>query len=251
MRVLQPDLRNPDVEFICAIFNLGIGLVDGLCDEDAEIGDVMLKLLQAHDLADAVEHPRARGWLRATLLPALAQDPTVAFTADVIEMFFQTLHDVYPDAAWRRRVGVQLGAALEAELASVTQSADTARDQLIECSRLTSVLPFQIIDTLADAQRARAEPTAAIQLGEAMWRIDDLVDLCQDARRGLLNGILLATGEHDVIKALECLLASTDIACAAREAADDLQAGLQRADDPTSFLYFVQRYAGIAPCRTS
>jgi hypothetical protein len=250
-RVLQRDLCNPDIELVCAIFNLGIGLVDGLCDEDPETGDTLLQLVQAHDLADAAEQPRVRGWLRATLLPALAEDPAAAFTADVIETFFETLHDVYPHHAWRLRVGVQLVAALEAERASVTQSADPARDQLIECSRLTSVLPFQIIETLADAEHARAEPTAGTQLGEAMWRIDDLVDLCQDARSGSLNGVLLCAGGHDVVTALERLLASTDIARAAREAADDLQAGLQRTDDPTPFLYFVQRYAGITPRRTS
>jgi hypothetical protein len=253
------------VELMCAIFNLGIGLVDGLCDEDTETGRALLELVQGQDLATAAEEPRGRGWLRAAVPPALAEDPTVAFTVEIIEAFFETLHDSYPDDAWlqlRRGVGTQLGAALEAERQSVVRPADeTARERLIECSRLTSVLPFQIIETLAGGDHAPTEPSAGTQLGEAMWRVDDLVDLCNDARSGSLNGLLLAAapgagrpGERDLLAALERLLASTDIACAAAEAAERLLAGLQLAgspDDHPSFLHFIQRYAGIAPRRTS
>jgi hypothetical protein len=256
------------VELLCAMFNLGIGLVDGLCDEDAETGGALLELVQVQDLAKSAEEPRGRGWLRAALPPTLAEDPTVGFTVDIIEAFFETLHAVYPDETWlqqRRGVAAQLRAALEAERESVIRSADqTAREQLIECSRLTSVLPFQIIETLAGGDHARTEPTAGTRLGEAMWRIDDLVDLCQDARSGSLNGVLLAAapgagrpGERDLLSALERLLASTDIACAATEAAERLLVGLQLAggdcDTPedhlraASFLSFIQRYAGIAP----
>jgi hypothetical protein len=248
-RVLAPNLRNPDAELLSAIFNLGIGLVDSLCDHDAGIGGALLKLVQAHDVVDAAERPRARGWLRTTLPRALAENPTAAFTADIIETFFEMLGDVYPDDASRRRVGMQLGTALKAECASIAPSASTARDQLFECSRLTSVLPFQIIETLTEAEYERVD--AGTRLGEAMWRIDDLVDLCQDARNGSLNSLLLAAGGHDGVAALERLLETTDIARAAGQAADDLQAGLKRADDATPFLYFVQRYAGIGPRRVS
>jgi hypothetical protein len=253
------------VELLCAMFNLGIGLVDGLCDDRAETGGVLFELVEGPDLAKAAEEARARGWLRSRLPPALVEDPTVAFTTDIIEAFFETLHAVYPDDGWlhqRRRVGTQLGAALEAERQSVIESADqTAREDLIECSRLTSVLPFQIIETLAGGDHAPG-PTAGTRLGEAMWRIDDLVDLCQDARRGSLNGVLLAAatgagrpGERDLLAALERLLDSTDIACAAAEGAERLLAGLQLAGDDhqgtASFLHFIQRYAGIGPHRMS
>jgi hypothetical protein len=246
-RVLAPGPRNPDRELICATFNLGIGLVDSLCDADAESGGTLLELVRARDLAAVAAEPRTRGWLRAALPPALAADPSAAIAADVIETFFELLHDVYPDGAWRRRLGARLGAALAAERASIIPPANATRVELRQWSRLTSVLPFEIIETLARREHAHAAPTAGTQLGEAMWRIDDLVDLCQDARAGALNGILLAVGEDDVVKALERLLASSDIARAAGQAADDLQAGLRRADDPTAFLYFVQSYVGIAP----
>jgi hypothetical protein len=253
------------VGLLCAMFNLGIGLVDGLCDDDVETGGALLELVQGSDLAEAAEAPRARGWLRSTVPPALVEDPTVAFTVDIIEAFFATLHAVYPEDGWwqrRRRVGTQLGAALEAERQSVLRSADqTAREELIECSRRTSVLPFQIIETLAGGDHATG-PTAGTRLGEAMWRIDDLVDLCQDARRGSLNGLLLAAatgagrpGERDLLAALQRLLDSTDIACAAADAAEKLRAGLQLAGDDHQdtplFLHFIQRYAGITPHRMS
>jgi hypothetical protein len=251
------------VEFLCAIFNLGIGLIDGLCDDDADTGAALLELIQELDLANAAVAPRARGWLRTTLRPMLVEDPTVTFTVDVVEAFFDTLHTIYPDEGWlhrRRRVGMQLGVALEAERQSVMRSADQApREELIECSRLTSVLPFQIIEILASGHHS-CGPTAGTRLGEAMWRIDDLVDLCQDVRCGSLNGVLLAAatgddrpGERDLLAALEHLLSSTEIACAATDAADNLLAGLQLTSDDhqgtASFLHFIQRYAGIMPVR--
>jgi hypothetical protein len=253
------------VELLCAMFNLGIGLIDSLCDDDAKTGKALLELVQGSNLAKAAEEPRAHGWLRSRLPSALKEDPTVAFTTDIIEAFYETLHTVYPDDGWlqqRRRVGAQLGVALEAERQSVIRSADqTAREELIECSRLTSVLPFQIIETLAGGDHAPG-PTAGTRLGEAMWRIDDLVDLCQDAHRGSLNGVLLAAatgagrpGERDSLAALERLLDSTDIARTATDAAENLLAGLQLAGDDHQgtvlFLHFIQRYAGIAPHQMS
>jgi hypothetical protein len=263
-RVLARDTKPADsVTVLCAIFNLGIGLVDGLCDEDVEAGIALLELVETRDLLDAAEQPHDRGWLRATLPPALAQDDAAAFTADIIETFFQTLHEVYPNGAWvqyRRRVGTQLAAALEAERRSVIGSdRGHAPEELLRCSRLTSVLPFEIIETLARGEHATTAKTAATLLGEAMWRIDDLVDLCADARSGALNGLLLAATDDRAdadVDRLRRLLASGFIASAAAEAADDLLAALQLAagdrdaapDDRAkrSFLYFVQRYAGVS-----
>jgi hypothetical protein len=257
-----------DVELLCAVFNLGIGLVDGLCDGDAETGGRLLEILRGRDLAAVARARHPRGWLRAAVPAALADDATAAFTVDIIEVFFETLHAVYPDearSALRRAVGAQLDAALEAERRSVDRTGDgTAREELIECSRGTSVLPYQIIQTLAAGRRTPAEPAAATLLGEAMWLIDDLVDLCHDARSGALNGLLLAAAEEPGrpddrgrLAALERMLASTDIARAAARAADGLLAALRRAgggraaaaDHPPtrSLLHFIQRYAGIAP----
>ncbi len=174
-RVLARGELGGSVELLCAIFNLGIGLVDGICDDDAETGGAVLELVQRQDLVQASEGPRPRGWLRDTLPTTLAEDHTVAFTVDIIEVFFETLHAVYPDDAWlhlRRRVGAQLRAALEAERESVAGAAGRAgRERLIECSRLTSVLPFQIIEALAGGGHADTEPTA----GDAARR-GDVVD---------------------------------------------------------------------------
>jgi hypothetical protein len=171
----------------------------------------------------------------------LAHDHTVAFTVDVIETFFQTLHEIFPGAEWskrRRLVGAQLEDALEAEHRTVVRAAgDAALAELVECSRLTSVLPFEIVETIAGGDGV------GTRLGEAMWRIDDLVDLSQDARSGALNGILLEATSVDH------LLTSGQIARAAAQAADDLRAALQPAEERAgrSFLFFVQRYAGLVP----
>jgi hypothetical protein len=245
-RLLAPHEHAPSVELLSAIFNLGIGLVDSLCDHDTNTGIALLELVRAHDLVAAAKEPRPRGWLRATLPPALAHDATATFTADIVEAFFATLHAVYPGSTWSRHrcgVGRQLEAALEAERRSVARPGDGAAvEELLECSRLTSVLPFEIVAALAGGD----DTEAATLLGEAMWRIDDLVDLDDDARSGALNALLLSASSADA---------------AAAEAAEKLEAGLRRAsgDRPTvldhqpsrAFLCFVQRYAGIVPSPAS
>ena len=253
------------VHYLCAVFNLGVGLVDSLCDKNAEAGVALVDLVQESGLGRAALGPRARGWLRSTVPRGFVDDPTVAFTVDVIEGFFETLHGVYAADEWshlRRRLGSQLGAALKAERQSVIRSPDwTGRQELIESSRLTSVLPFQIIETLAAADGG-SPPTAGTLLGEAMWRIDDLVDLCLDVRGGSLNGVLLAVAPgagrpspEDLLVTLQHLADSTEIAAKAAEAGDKLLAGLRLAGDgqpgTAAFLSFIQRYAGIAPPRRS
>jgi hypothetical protein len=242
-RLLAPDAR--DAEFVCATFNLGIGLVDSLCDHDTETGRAVLELVQSHGLADAAEKPRDRGWLRAALPRPLAADPTVAFTVEIVEVFFELLHTLRPGdggLTLRRDVGAQLVAALEAEYRSVATADGSPLALLLESSRLTSVLPFRIIETLA---RGEAE-IAGVQLGEALWRIDDLVDLCDDARHGSLNGVLLAAGSFDRV------VESNAIAVAAAEAADSLSAGLALCAGPQApFIFFIQRYAGLPSPRSA
>jgi hypothetical protein len=256
-QMLAPDgvdaKRFDEIELICATFNLGIGLVDGVCDDNAAAGVVLLETVGAQDLASVVDEQRGRGWLRAALPSPLARDYTVAFTVEIIEVFFELLHDVYPADAWsqqRRRIGTQLASALDAEHRSLVRPPP---EELLECSRLTSVLPFEIIEALARNGEASSERSAATLLGEAMWHIDDLVDLGQDARSGALNGVLLEAaadaGGDDV--RLEQVLATTRIASAAAEGAESLRSGLQLAgalDQPAGlvFLSFIQRYAGIA-----
>lgn len=256
--VLAPAPPTDEVALLCALFNLGIGLVDGVCDADAGTGEQLLQLVQETDLAQAAAERRQPGWLRATVPRRLA-DATVSFTVDVVEAFFETLHAVYPGAAEavrRRHVGAQLDDALDAERRSVARSSVVAPvGELLDASRRTSVLPFHIIGTLAGCEFAAPEPAAATLLGEAMWRIDDLVDLGQDARSGALNSVLLkaAVGsDGGAPTALDGLLASPHIACAAAEAAASLSAGLELAAGNDRLragplLYFVQLYAGIPP----
>ena len=270
-RVLLPNVREEEqdtetIELVCATFNLGIGLVDGLCDEDRDTGGEFLEILRGLNVARAVEEIRARVWLRSTLPPALAENATAAFAAEVIETFFQALHDVYPGdsrLAVRRHVGTLLNAALEAERQSVARSDRLARETLIEASRLTSVLPFLIIETIATGRPESDAATLGTLLGEAMWLIDDLVDLCQDARSGALNAILLSVAQGEEhgpsgrLATLERLLASRTIASAAADAAEKLLAGLQlnrTSSNPAerqlrtaSFLQYVHAYAQIPP----
>jgi hypothetical protein len=251
----QPEGCPDSIELLSAIFNLGIGLIDGVCDEDLDAGLRLLELLELGNVADAAaaRQPRPRGWLRVRLPAELESDPTVSFAADVVETFFATLHATYPGDSWmhlRRRVGDQLAAALDAEHSSLASSLpDAVPGQLTQYSYATSVLPFEVVGTLTRGDHA---PRAAQFLGEAMWRIDDLVDLCDDARTGALNAVLLATAGSGR-DALEQLLASGHIARAAAHAAESLLRGIEIADGHVVagsrdvFLQFIARYAGIVP----
>lgn len=265
----QTDRGRParPIDLLCAVFNLGIGLVDGLCDGTPNLGLALLHVIQALDLSGAARERRPGHRLQSVLPTSLAADPTVAFTARIIEAFFDLLHSSYPDVedrTLRHHMGALLQDALEAESQSVSRLVElVARDQLIECSRRTSVLPFQIIEHLATGDQALSSPTAGTLLGEAMWRIDDLVNLIEDASLGALNAVLLAVTEEpppllalDGAAALERVLGSDSIPLAAAQAAQYLEAGLKAApggtaasEDRRLFLSFVQRYAGVAPSR--
>jgi hypothetical protein len=253
------------VDLLCAVFNLGIGLVDGLCDGNAQLGLALLQVLRDVGLSSAAQNPWPDGRLLTALPAPLATDPTVAFTARLIEAFFDLLHANYPGengSPLRDHIGARVEEALEAERLSVDRSVELAgREQLIECSRRTSVVPFEIIEHIATGGRALTSPSAGTLLGEAMWRIDDLVDLAEDAGHDALNGVLLTVQEEpgtasspDGTAALQRLLGSDVISRAAAQAAECLDAGLDAAPGATAanayrshFLSFVLRYAGIAP----
>jgi hypothetical protein len=255
------------IELLSAVFNVGIGLIDALCDQDPVVGIRLLDLFCKNDLEMAARTEPPHHWLRAKLPPALARDEAVSFTADIVEGFFAALHAVYPRGAGlrvRRDVAAQLTRALDAERLSVGGSSSDTRERLLECSRLTSVLPFEIIETLVRAGDRRGRQTPGTQLGEAMWRIDDLVDVCDDARCGALNSLLInddrapwpPNDEQAVLDALERLLTSSDLADGAQAAAESLLSGLgpdhrlsgqQRRGETLAFLGFIQDYADIPP----
>jgi hypothetical protein len=249
---------------LCATFNLGIGLVDGLCDGAPHLGRPFLDALDAADIPGAALEPRPRAWLRSALPAVVATDPTVDFTARVIEAFFNRFHSAYPGAAaamLRAAVAVLLRDALDAESQSVGRSKEAVtRDRLIESSRRTSVVPFQIIEHLANGDHELREPSAGTLIGEALWRIDDLVDVCDDVCRGALNAVALTVGEgpspptlSGVVAVLADVLSSDVIPVSAATAAENLNIGLNMSwggGPPTSegrqlLLSYVQRYARI------
>lgn len=231
---------------LCATFNLAIGLLDGICDADDRDAHRLLTALHDIDVTGACTEVRDRGWTRAGLGDDLTADYGIAFLADAIEVFFVQLHEAFPgtgDKPLRRTVRRLLQRALEYEAASLGgRSAPAPRRRLVECSRGTSVLPFEIIEALTTGRAPMSSPSTGTVLGEAMWLIDDLVDLCDDASTGALNGVLLNAD-------LDRLLGCPDIASAASRAAEQLGAAVQEVDDEASraaLLRFVQRYAGLS-----
>lgn len=260
------------VELLCGIFNLGIGLIDGLCDQDTEVGLPLLEIVGRLDLPRIAEVPRERGWLRGALAQPLGHSHEAAFAADIVETFFDVLHTLCPGEQalhHRRAVGELLARALDAEMRSVSEASDGGRRSAsIQCSRLTSVMPFQIIETLARGPtQLDGEPKAGVLLGEAIWRIDDLIDLCPDARCGALNSVLLeAQGETG--GTMGCILQllrwsvcwsrrkspapretppTASWPGCARHAGEGLSVRAQARVNPPAPSLFVQRYAGLVP----
>lgn len=254
-----PDAPDPGrLRLLGALLNLGIGLLDGLCDEEPAVGLPLLHLIHRSDVADAARRPRARGWLRAWLPDALEADATAAFTADVVETFFALLHEALPGepgSGVRHPIGALLARALDAERTSVgLGEADDTPAALLRCSQETSVLPFEILGAMAGGGDP---PPAAGHLGRALWRIDDLADLTADARSGALNALLLELGfppRHPV--ELDPAVVGPAIERASMEAADSLARAVSLLDEPPAthhpgdldvVLVFLARYAGIAP----
>jgi hypothetical protein len=260
------------VRALCGIFNLGIGLIDSLCDEDSRVGAVLLDFLNGDGdaLVQCARKLRQRGWIREVLPSGYNEDASVRMVADLVEVFFQELHALYPgdtNMSFRHHIGTQLTAALKSERDSICWSPkELDRERLLQTSRRTTVLPLQIIEALACGRIATDDSSAGTLLGEALWRIDDLVDLCQDVRSGALNSILVRAlddarsgqkdGVYQPLTVLEELLRSRDTEHAAAEAVECLAAGLRLNlnkvgakygdnEAVTRFLWFVQRYAGV------
>ncbi|HTA13603.1 MAG TPA: prenyltransferase/squalene oxidase repeat-containing protein, partial [Solirubrobacteraceae bacterium] len=222
-------MPRPSSDLLCGVFNLGISLVDRLCDESASTGERFLELVHAEDLAGAIEHPGRGSWLSDLLAEPFLSDAQVAWTVAVIEAVIAELHSVYPGEAHlsrRRLLSGQLVQALDVQRQTIHWSEHAEPERLIERSRSKSVLPFEIIQTLSGAA---SRPSVGTLLGEATWRVDDLVDLCRDGRSGSLNGVLLAAGDRcesdGRLHALERLLACDRIETAAKQAADCLRRG--------------------------
>lgn len=230
--VVAPAATDDRSRVLCALFNLGIGMIDGACDADPHRAAELLEYLGVLDVESAVNGPWQEGGMLASLPPNAAADPTIAFTARVIDAFYSLLHATHP-LSLRTRVGRLLAGALAAERRSVARS-PAKPDELLEASRSTSVLPFVIIATLV-----HGDLDAATHLGEAMWRIDDLVDLEVDAQSGALNSLLIGgTPDRAMIESV------------AREAAQHLRAGLGTTNG-RHFLTFVHRYARVTPERST
>ena len=224
--VLAPTATDDRSHLLCALFNLGIGMIDSFCDTDPQRGAALLEFVQSLDVESAASGPWQQGRMLASLPVGAAADPTIAFTARVIDAFYSVLHATHPLSV-RRYVGHLLAEALAAEQRSIARSS-AGPDELLEASRNTSVLPFLIMATLV-----KGDIDGATHLGEAMWRIDDLIDLDLDAHSGALNSLLLGgTPDRAVIEAV------------ARDAADHLRAGIGTADG-RHFLSFVHRYARV------
>ena len=144
-----------------------------MCDEDADTGLRLLKLIELGNVAEAARQPRPAAGCVCSYPPRWKPIPACQFAADIVETFFATLHATYPGDPWsdlRARVGDQLAAALEAERSSLVSSlSDASLGQLTQYSYATSVLPFEIVGTIT-AERLRTASRPVPRRGDVADR---------------------------------------------------------------------------------
>ncbi|KJS51227.1 hypothetical protein VM98_38305, partial [Streptomyces rubellomurinus subsp. indigoferus] len=98
-----------------------------------------------------------------------------------------------PGAALRERLCARLAEALAAAHLSVRRPAGaTTRDQVVGCSRGTSVLSLQTSEHLPTGLPTLPPPTPGTPLGQALGPHHDLVAVDPDAGAAALNAVLLA-----------------------------------------------------------
>jgi hypothetical protein len=175
----------------CARFNLGISLVDWLCDE-AEAREEVAGLPAFALLAGRRSASRVPVRAEARYLDALAHD-----------LLAELARDAGPPAAGEPRSALwpSLRRMLRAELASAKPGlpSPAGLDAALSQLRLTSVEPFRVMaerTLLAQGRRPSRSRIAAARrlgraIGECVWLVDDAADFWHDLGAGRGNRFVI------------------------------------------------------------
>lgn len=206
----------PEVTRLGALFNLGIALFDGLCDEHPERAALLLHKVTPQTLASAA----------AGLPLPPCGDPAVDLLLFLIVEVLAGARCLGGPAALQRELDAAIVTMYQAERLSLSARRSTTGPTLavLRLLRRKSALPIATVALLAALAHPPAEPHPldalrrdARRAGQVLWLIDDLVDVKEDwladawsrplwlwARRGqapalTLDGALSALLESGVI----------------------------------------------------
>jgi hypothetical protein len=214
------------------LFNLGVSLLDLVCDEQPERRARLLDCVTPHFLERQLSgHGAAR---RSSGDPAI--DYLVALIVDLFADARRLASNSSDWSAFSRLIGAMYGGERLAIAARRGEHAPTP--EVWEALRRKSALPLETMATLAvlasphaTASRRDTALEAAALAGEAIWIIDDLVDVREDWNAGCWSRPLwllaqtTGTGSTpaNAEQALDRLLAGGVAAAEARCLADRLR----------------------------
>ena len=209
----------------CAMFNIGISLLDRVAD-GSEAG-------RAH-LFDVLDRTTVTTLSQCRSAPAaLGQradceaDPTLRMLLKIVAALYEELHqlaEVQPKGAVE--VMEKLVAAYDAEVATHSRQ-DTGEASV---ARYRAALPFQVMASInmlasgdVDVLERRAAEEVAAAVGETFGLVDDLVDLPEDCRVGHPNVVVArvarASELHDGQDMLDRVAASGAVEASVSELA--------------------------------
>jgi hypothetical protein len=190
-----------------AILNLGVGLLDRLTDRESDYVQG-LAFLDRRRLVDLVDRREAANDLLADLEEETMSEPRVF--GNVVAAFFasaQRLRALNAGSEAWQDLGKYVVGGYEAQLSSTDATALAAKAE--EISRKKSVVPFEITGLIAGlplppARRERVMRLAH-EMGEVVWRVDDLADVYEDWFTDDVNVVRIRAGRwaggveaHDV-----------------------------------------------------
>jgi hypothetical protein len=172
------------VRGLSALFNLGIVLVDTIMDDPERFGRFEA-IFRPTDLK-----ARLAG-VKPSSAPSTSATSEMSVLGQLIDAFFEGVQRLA--AGSEPSCLTALGSALSAAYAGQLRSIGAVRDEA--AVRAKSVAPFLVAPSLIGLAQSDEDPRQLIAIGthvgEAFWRIDDLVDFCQDQHRGDPNILAL------------------------------------------------------------
>lgn len=169
----------PEVTRLGALFNLGIALFDGLCDEHPERAALLLREVTPQTLASAAA---------GRPLPRCG-DPAVDLLLVLIAEVLAGARRLGGPAALQREFDGAIVTMYQAERLSLSARRSTTGPTLavLRLLRRKSALPIATVALLAALARPPADPQPldalrrdARRAGQVLWLIDDLVDVKED-----------------------------------------------------------------------
>ena len=187
----------PEAVELAAVLVLGTAAFDRVCDENPRLRAQLFATL-AREVLDAL----CAGDLSpgdADKLVRTARHADVRYVLSLVAAFFARLASWVPPGPVRTRVSELLRSAYDAELVTVSPEAAESADA-VAAAVAARVLPFTVITTVTcalaghgcDGGPGWSCDQPATLLGQAMASLDDLADLCMDARTGAVNSLLTA-----------------------------------------------------------